>query len=156
MNNPELPLDPNLQTSNLLITFLKYASIVMQDTKGPSAVTLLQPFNVNCGFPPPVFSALCHAGFVLHTLPQNAAHNVHRVLCFSSDEHRLNSARLCLIILTCIAEVRRRQRVSRRTIGAVFIHASNLCFLPGSVRRCFPARRQHELQSQPPQNGQSV
>uniref|UniRef100_A0A8C5EDR4 Armadillo-like helical domain-containing protein n=1 Tax=Gouania willdenowi TaxID=441366 RepID=A0A8C5EDR4_GOUWI len=49
MNNPELPLDPNLQTSNLLITFLKYASIVMQDTK---------------------------------------------------DEHRLNSARLCLIILT--------------------------------------------------------
>nr|CAG6019250.1 unnamed protein product [Menidia menidia] len=55
LNNPELPLDPNLQTSNLLITFLKYASIVMQDTK---------------------------------------------------DEHRLNSARLCLIILTCIAEVR--------------------------------------------------
>ncbi|XP_043078367.1 LOW QUALITY PROTEIN: armadillo-like helical domain-containing protein 3 [Puntigrus tetrazona] len=54
MNNPELPLDPNLQTSNLLITFLKYSSIVMQDTK---------------------------------------------------DEHRLNSARLCLIILTCIAEV---------------------------------------------------
>uniref|UniRef100_A0A3P8U416 Armadillo like helical domain containing 3 n=1 Tax=Amphiprion percula TaxID=161767 RepID=A0A3P8U416_AMPPE len=53
MNNPELPLDPNLQTSNLLITFLKYASIVMQDNK---------------------------------------------------DEHRLNSARLCLIILTCIAE----------------------------------------------------
>uniref|UniRef100_A0A9J8CX30 Armadillo like helical domain containing 3 n=1 Tax=Cyprinus carpio carpio TaxID=630221 RepID=A0A9J8CX30_CYPCA len=34
MNNPELPLDPNLQTSNLLITFLKYSSIVMQDTKG--------------------------------------------------------------------------------------------------------------------------
>uniref|UniRef100_A0A672KYZ5 UPF0668 protein C10orf76 homolog n=1 Tax=Sinocyclocheilus grahami TaxID=75366 RepID=A0A672KYZ5_SINGR len=53
MNNPELPLDPNLQTSNLLITFLKYSSIVMQDIK---------------------------------------------------DEHRLNSARLCLIILTCIAE----------------------------------------------------
>uniref|UniRef100_A0AAR2KVM7 Armadillo-like helical domain-containing protein n=1 Tax=Pygocentrus nattereri TaxID=42514 RepID=A0AAR2KVM7_PYGNA len=53
LNNPELPLDPNLQTSNLLITFLKYSSIVMQDTK---------------------------------------------------DEHRLNSARLCLIILTCIAE----------------------------------------------------
>uniref|UniRef100_A0A3P9AEA5 Armadillo-like helical domain-containing protein n=1 Tax=Esox lucius TaxID=8010 RepID=A0A3P9AEA5_ESOLU len=53
MNSSELPLDPNLQTSNLLITFLKYSSIVMQDTK---------------------------------------------------DEHRLNSARLCLIILTCIAE----------------------------------------------------
>lgn len=34
MNNPELPLDPNMQTCNLLITFLKYASIVMQDTKG--------------------------------------------------------------------------------------------------------------------------
>ncbi|KAG7223820.1 hypothetical protein INR49_026503 [Caranx melampygus] len=59
MNNPELPLDPNLQTSNLLITFLKYASIVMQDTKES------------------------------HVFP---------------DEHRLNSARLCLIILTCIAE----------------------------------------------------
>ncbi|KAF4073334.1 hypothetical protein AMELA_G00257610 [Ameiurus melas] len=53
MHNAELPLDPNLQTSNLLITFLKYSSIIMQDTK---------------------------------------------------DEHRLNSARLCLIILTCIAE----------------------------------------------------
>uniref|UniRef100_A0A8B9HG77 Armadillo like helical domain containing 3 n=1 Tax=Astyanax mexicanus TaxID=7994 RepID=A0A8B9HG77_ASTMX len=53
MHNPELPLDPSMQTSNLLITFLKYSSIVMQDTK---------------------------------------------------DEHRLNSARLCLIILACIAE----------------------------------------------------
>ncbi|XP_051883068.1 armadillo-like helical domain-containing protein 3 isoform X2 [Pristis pectinata] len=53
MNSSELPLDPNLHTSNLLITFLKYCSIVMQDTK---------------------------------------------------DEHRLNSAKLCLIILTCIAE----------------------------------------------------
>lgn len=53
MNTAELPLDPNMQTSNLLISFLKYSSIVMQDTK---------------------------------------------------DEHRLNSARLCLIILTCIAE----------------------------------------------------
>ncbi|RXM99506.1 UPF0668 protein C10orf76-like [Acipenser ruthenus] len=53
MSSTELPLDPNLQTSNLLITFLKYSSIVMQDTK---------------------------------------------------DEHRLNSAKLCLIILTCIAE----------------------------------------------------
>ncbi|MGH0154089.1 UNVERIFIED_CONTAM: hypothetical protein FKN15_037769 [Acipenser sinensis] len=53
MSSTELPLDPNLQTSNLLITFLKYSSIIMQDTK---------------------------------------------------DEHRLNSAKLCLIILTCIAE----------------------------------------------------
>ncbi|XP_069756329.1 armadillo-like helical domain-containing protein 3 isoform X3 [Narcine bancroftii] len=53
MNSTEFPLDPNLHTSNLLITFLKYCSIVMQDTK---------------------------------------------------DEHRLNSAKLCLIILTCIAE----------------------------------------------------
>ncbi|MBN3273833.1 ARMD3 protein, partial [Polyodon spathula] len=53
MSSTELPLDPNLQTSNLLITFLKYSSIVMQDTR---------------------------------------------------DEHRLNSAKLCLIILTCIAE----------------------------------------------------
>lgn len=34
MNNSELPLDPNMQACNLLITFLKYASIVMQDTKG--------------------------------------------------------------------------------------------------------------------------
>lgn len=41
MNNPELPLDPNLQTSNLLITFLKYASIVMQDTKGEHRLFLL-------------------------------------------------------------------------------------------------------------------
>ncbi|KAG8551266.1 hypothetical protein GDO81_004029 [Engystomops pustulosus] len=49
----ELPLDADVQTSNLLITFLKYSSIVMQDTK---------------------------------------------------DEHRLNSGKLCLIILTCIAE----------------------------------------------------
>uniref|UniRef100_H2ZS98 Armadillo like helical domain containing 3 n=1 Tax=Latimeria chalumnae TaxID=7897 RepID=H2ZS98_LATCH len=54
MSSSELPLDPNVQTSNLLITFLKYSSIVMQDTK---------------------------------------------------DEHRLNSGKLCLIILTCIAEV---------------------------------------------------
>ncbi|MGH0136630.1 UNVERIFIED_CONTAM: hypothetical protein FKN15_070037 [Acipenser sinensis] len=53
MSSTELPLDPNLQTSNLLITFLKYSSIIIQDTK---------------------------------------------------DEHRLNSAKLCLIILTCIAE----------------------------------------------------
>uniref|UniRef100_A0A7N8Y3M5 Armadillo like helical domain containing 3 n=1 Tax=Mastacembelus armatus TaxID=205130 RepID=A0A7N8Y3M5_9TELE len=41
MSNPELPLDPNLQTSNLLITFLKYASIVMQDTKG-------KPSHLSC------------------------------------------------------------------------------------------------------------
>uniref|UniRef100_A0A673GSX0 UPF0668 protein C10orf76 homolog n=1 Tax=Sinocyclocheilus rhinocerous TaxID=307959 RepID=A0A673GSX0_9TELE len=40
MNNPELPLDPNLQTSNLLITFLKYSSIVMQDTKGKLSLFL--------------------------------------------------------------------------------------------------------------------
>ncbi|XP_018408692.1 PREDICTED: UPF0668 protein C10orf76 homolog [Nanorana parkeri] len=46
-------LDADVQTSNLLITFLKYSSIIMQDTK---------------------------------------------------DEHRLNSGKLCLIILTCIAE----------------------------------------------------
>ncbi|KAM7073415.1 armadillo-like helical domain-containing protein 3 isoform 3-T3 [Molossus nigricans] len=49
----ELPLDADVQTSNLLITFLKYSSIVMQDTK---------------------------------------------------DEHRLHSGKLCMIILTCIAE----------------------------------------------------
>uniref|UniRef100_A0AAR2LL48 Armadillo-like helical domain-containing protein n=1 Tax=Pygocentrus nattereri TaxID=42514 RepID=A0AAR2LL48_PYGNA len=66
LNNPELPLDPNLQTSNLLITFLKYSSIVMQDTK---------------------------------------------------DEHRLNSARLCLIILTCIAEpMRHRKKAAAKNI----------------------------------------
>ncbi|XP_063291186.1 armadillo-like helical domain-containing protein 3 isoform X2 [Pelobates fuscus] len=52
MSPTELPLDADVQTSNLLITFLKYSSIVMQDTK----------------------------------------------------EHRLNSGKLCLIILTCIAE----------------------------------------------------
>lgn len=52
MNNPELPLDPNLQTSNLLITFLKYASIVMQDTKGKE-----QP---SCPLP----LCLCHSTFL--------------------------------------------------------------------------------------------
>ncbi|XP_042192956.1 armadillo-like helical domain-containing protein 3 isoform X2 [Callorhinchus milii] len=61
MNTSELLLDPNVQTGNLLITFLKYCSIVMQDTK---------------------------------------------------DEHRLNSARLCLIILTCIAEPMRHRKKS--------------------------------------------
>lgn len=61
MNNPELPLDPNLQTSNLLITFLKYASIVMQDTKGEHRLSLLFdykslfffstfPFHPKCPF----------------------------------------------------------------------------------------------------------
>lgn len=61
MNNPELPLDPNLQTSNLLITFLKYASIVMQDTKGEHRLSLLFvykslfffstfPFHLKCPF----------------------------------------------------------------------------------------------------------
>ncbi|KAL4641036.1 hypothetical protein GN956_G11779 [Arapaima gigas] len=39
--SPELPLDPNLQTSNLLITFLKYSSIVIQDTKGKCCCALL-------------------------------------------------------------------------------------------------------------------
>ncbi|KAK2535984.1 hypothetical protein Q9966_006669 [Columba livia] len=53
ISSAELPLDADGQTSNLLITFLKYSSIVMQDTK---------------------------------------------------DEHRLHSGKLCLIILTCIAE----------------------------------------------------
>ncbi|MEE6486114.1 hypothetical protein FKM82_014508 [Ascaphus truei] len=53
MSPTDLSLDADVQTSNLLITFLKYSSIVMQDTK---------------------------------------------------DEHRLNSGKLCLIILTCIAE----------------------------------------------------
>lgn len=34
ISSAELPLDADVQTSNLLITFLKYSSIVMQDTKG--------------------------------------------------------------------------------------------------------------------------
>ncbi|KAK2816596.1 hypothetical protein Q7C36_022867 [Tachysurus vachellii] len=68
MHNPELPLDPNLQTSNLLITFLKYSSIVIQDTK---------------------------------------------------DEHRLNSTRLCLIILTCVAEDQ---------YAGAFLHDDNMNF----------------------------
>ncbi|KAM4594615.1 armadillo-like helical domain-containing protein 3 [Fundulus diaphanus] len=86
MNNPELPLDPNLQTSNLLITFLKYASIVMQDTK---------------------------------------------------DEHRLNSARLCLIILTCIAEDQ---------YADAFLHDDNINFrvslhkMPMRHRKKTPAK----------------
>jgi len=47
MNNPELPLDPNLQTSNLLITFLKYSSIIMQDTKGKISLFLFSRFSKN-------------------------------------------------------------------------------------------------------------
>lgn len=34
ISSVELSLDADVQTSNLLITFLKYSSIVMQDTKG--------------------------------------------------------------------------------------------------------------------------
>ncbi|XP_064419047.1 armadillo-like helical domain-containing protein 3 isoform X3 [Latimeria chalumnae] len=71
MSSSELPLDPNVQTSNLLITFLKYSSIVMQDTK---------------------------------------------------DEHRLNSGKLCLIILTCIAEVGKDQYAN------AFLHDDNMNF----------------------------
>lgn len=61
MNNPELPLDPNLQTTNLLITFLKYASIVMQDTKGkqpspsgppPSTLSLSGPHHSSFSLSP--------------------------------------------------------------------------------------------------------
>ncbi|XP_063566507.1 armadillo-like helical domain-containing protein 3 isoform X6 [Gorilla gorilla gorilla] len=59
ISSVELPLDADVQTSNLLITFLKYSSIVMQDTK---------------------------------------------------DEHRLHSGKLCLIILTCIAEPMRHRK----------------------------------------------
>lgn len=54
MNNPELPLDPNLQTSNLLITFLKYASIVMQDTKGKEQPSCPLPL---CSVTPPSFAS---------------------------------------------------------------------------------------------------
>ncbi|XP_060719399.1 armadillo-like helical domain-containing protein 3 [Tachysurus vachellii] len=68
MHNPELPLDHNLQTSNLIITFIKYSSIIIQDTK---------------------------------------------------DEHRLNSTRLCLINLTCIAEDQ---------YAGVFLHDDNMNF----------------------------
>lgn len=120
MNNPELPLDPNLQTSNLLITFLKYASIVMQDTKGKQKplslcfyiILILSLFHL-C---PELSYLSClryqcqiHAfitqqqGIVRPSLFYKNNNNSH-VFVFS-DEHRLNSARLCLIILTCIAEV---------------------------------------------------
>lgn len=34
ISSVELSLDADVQTSNLLIAFLKYSSIVMQDTKG--------------------------------------------------------------------------------------------------------------------------
>lgn len=64
MNNPELPLDPNLQTSNLLITFLKYASIVMQDTKGKEKPYLIWFFFFFFNFFPSVslvFQLLLHA-----------------------------------------------------------------------------------------------
>lgn len=153
MNNPELPLDPNLQTSNLLITFLKYASIVMQDTKGLSAFTLLQSFTW-------IVLALCWPFSTESPVPKHLLHNMS--VCFS-DEHRLNSARLCLIILTCIAEV--RCRISPiyslgpggfQVYFGHFIRTWKLCFLAGSVCWCFPARWQRELQSQSPQNGESV
>ncbi|XP_073451465.1 armadillo-like helical domain-containing protein 3 [Aquarana catesbeiana] len=43
----ELPLDADVQTSNLLITFLKYSSIVMQDTKGEDGEFTIHDQYVN-------------------------------------------------------------------------------------------------------------
>lgn len=119
MNNPELPLDPNLQTSNLLITFLKYASIVMQDTKGEHRLSLLFDYK-SFFFPfiasvpllggntftlfPPIVLALHSRFFWVNPFPKHLSH----FIGLFPDEHRLNSARLCLIILTCIAEVGRK------------------------------------------------
>lgn len=97
MNNPELPLDPNLQTSNLLITFLKYASIVMQDTKGKQNA-VVTPYIRN----KQMSCVLLCSSHSYHYLFQSY---YLRGFCVFTDEHRLNSARLCLIILTCIAEV---------------------------------------------------
>uniref|UniRef100_A0A8C4LFL8 Armadillo like helical domain containing 3 n=1 Tax=Equus asinus asinus TaxID=83772 RepID=A0A8C4LFL8_EQUAS len=49
ISSVELPLDADVQTSNLLITFLKYSSIVMQDTKGKDqyANAFLHDDNMN-------------------------------------------------------------------------------------------------------------
>lgn len=80
MNNPELPLDPNLQTSNLLITFLKYSSIIVQDTKGKISLFLystlfffynLVSFFASCSLPrqhPPNSHGTCDFFFLkVHT-----------------------------------------------------------------------------------------
>ncbi|GAB1302484.1 Armadillo-like helical domain-containing protein 3 [Apodemus speciosus] len=74
ISSVELSLDADVQTSNLLITFLKYSSIVMQDTK---------------------------------------------------DEHRLHSGKLCLIILTCIAE---GFSLAKDQYANAFLHDDNMNF----------------------------
>lgn len=106
MNNPELPLDPNLQTSNLLITFLKYASIVMQDTKGkPSCPPSLWLWHSASRFSSVTSQSSLYWGAPISlSLTPLQAYFIFLIFVFP-DEHRLNSARLCLIILTCIAEV---------------------------------------------------
>uniref|UniRef100_A0A8C4RMP4 Armadillo like helical domain containing 3 n=1 Tax=Erpetoichthys calabaricus TaxID=27687 RepID=A0A8C4RMP4_ERPCA len=78
MNSAELPLDPNLQTSNLLITFLKYSSIVMQDTKG---IFCLIIFIILAFF---IFHSYCilqdqYANSFLHDDNMNFRVNLHRM-----------------------------------------------------------------------------
>ncbi|MBN3321901.1 ARMD3 protein, partial [Atractosteus spatula] len=108
MNSAELPLDPNLQTSNLLITFLKYSSIVMQDTKGKvtSPCTSWNLLRWACELPAQscwgIGSLSCPA--LLHFSAPLRVHFVGVLRVLPLDENRLNSAKLCLIILTCIAE----------------------------------------------------
>lgn len=57
-------------------------------------------------------------------------------ICVFPDEHRLNSARLCLIILTCIAEVGAATLLQHLHLPqVVFVLTSPLCVI-GPVRRC--------------------
>lgn len=168
MNNPELPLDPNLQTSNLLITFLKYASIVMQDTKGLSALASLQPFGMNCryfrAFSTGCFSSLSRCA--LFCKPCHKTPLTMVIICPSLFLLRWASAqqRQTVPDHPHLHSRGGTQHVSQHTLRVVlfggegfghFLHASSLCLLTGSVRRCFPARWQHELQSQSSQNGES-
>lgn len=75
-------------------------------------------------------------------------------ICVFPDEHRLNSARLCLIILTCIAEVGAATLLQHLHPPHIdFVLTSPLCMI-GPVRRCLSSWWQYELQSQSPQNGE--
>lgn len=74
------------------------------------------------------------------------------------DEHRLNSARLCLIILTCIAEVWEPTVLQQMPPSTFSINLTIfVLILPcmiGPVCWCLSSWWQYELQSQSPSNGE--
>ena len=78
--------EPSNQPTNLLVTFLEYSSIVMQDIKGKSYTTLSEENTRPILFVPKMF-----------------VFNI--FFSFFTDDARFNNAKLCLIILTCIVEV---------------------------------------------------